>query len=145
MSKRSGPSSMTAHRNCSSAGDYMDTKVVHYERNVARRTRLLSNPVPFEGENGLFSESWCPICLSTDIPKGGVVGVPFLDGRVVAFRGEDGIARVMSAYCPHMGADLSMGKVVGNNIQCKFHKWEMNGEGWCVKTGVGDPAPRKAC
>ncbi len=123
----------------------METHVTQEERTSTQRKRLFAAPVPFEGENGLFSQSWFPICLSTDIPKGAVVGVPFLDGRVIAFRGEDGVARVMSAYCPHMGADLSIGKVVGNNIQCKFHKWEMNGEGWCVKTGVGDPVPRKAC
>lgn len=112
---------------------------------ASARKRVLASPVPAEGENGVFSQTWFPICQSAELPKGAVLGRPFLDGKVVAFRGEDGIARVMSAYCPHMGADLSIGAVVGNNIQCAFHKWEMNGDGWCEKTGVGDPAPRNAC
>jgi hypothetical protein len=51
----------------------------------------------------------------------------------------------MSAYCPHVGADLAVGTVVGNQIQCAFHRWEFNQNGVCVRTGVGDPPPRSAC
>jgi nitrite reductase/ring-hydroxylating ferredoxin subunit len=112
---------------------------------AAPRKRFLAKSVPYEGENGLFSQSWFPICLSTDVPKGQVVGRPFLDGKVIIFRGEDGVARVMSAYCPHLGSDLSIGKVVGNNIQCAFHMFEMNSDGYCVKTGIGDDPPKNAC
>jgi nitrite reductase/ring-hydroxylating ferredoxin subunit len=106
---------------------------------AAPRKRFLAKSVPYEGENGLFSQSWFPICLSTDVPKGQV------DGKVIIFRGEDGVARVMSAYCPHLGSDLSIGKVVGNNIQCAFHMFEMNSDGYCVKTGIGDDPPKNAC
>src|SRR3546814_19115623 len=54
-------------------------------------------------------QCWYPIALSRDLPKGKVIGSDLADGRVVIFRGEDGVARVMSAYCKHMGADLSVG------------------------------------
>lgn len=112
---------------------------------VDRPRRRFLNPVPLEGENGLFSQTWYPICLSSDLPVGGVLGVDFLDGRVVAFRGDNGEARVMSAYCPHVGADLSHGDVCGNAIRCPFHHWEFDQDGWCNKTGVGDPPPMDAC
>lgn len=102
-------------------------------------------PIPAEGEDGLFRQAWYPICLSSELPKGKVLGCDFLDGKVVAFRGEDGVARVMSAYCPHVGADLSVGRMVGNNVQCAFHHFEFDGDGVCVKTGIGDPPPRQAC
>jgi len=108
------------------------------------RKRLV-NPVPHEGEGGLYSQSWFPLALSETVTKGQVIGCEFLDGRVVVYRGDDGVARVMSAYCPHMGADLSVGKVAGDRLQCAFHKWEYDNEGWCTKTGVGDPAPPGAC
>jgi phenylpropionate dioxygenase-like ring-hydroxylating dioxygenase large terminal subunit len=111
------------------------------EQNPTRRIR---NPIPAEGENGLFSESWFPICLSEQLKAGELRGESFLDGKVVAYRGEDGAARVMSAYCPHVGADLSIGRVIGNNVQCPFHHWEYNQQGACVKTALGDAPPRLA-
>lgn len=104
----------------------------------------MQRTLPGEGADGLFSESWFPLCLSTDVKKGQVIGRDFLDGRVAIFRGQDGVASVVSAYCPHLGADLSCGDVVENNVRCAFHHWQFNGEGNCMKTGVGDPAPRAA-
>jgi len=110
---------------------------------LARPARM--KDIPREGEDGLFRQSWYPLCLAAEVPAGKVLGVDFLDGRVVVFRGEDGTVRVMSAFCPHVGADLSVGRVVGNNVQCAFHHWEYDGSGQCVKTGIGDPPPRNAC
>lgn len=51
------------------------------------------------------------------------------------FRGEDGIAHVMDAYCPHLGANLAVGgRVVGNCLECPFHGWQFRGDdGKCVK------------
>ena len=107
--------------------------------------RLRGAPVPAEGADGLFTESWFPLCLSSEVAQGQVVGRTFLDGRVVIYRGEDGCANVMSAYCPHLGADLAVGAVVGNTIRCAFHHWEFDDQGACLRTGIGDPAPPNAC
>jgi phenylpropionate dioxygenase-like ring-hydroxylating dioxygenase large terminal subunit len=100
--------------------------------------------LPYEGENGLFSESWFPVCLASDVRAGQVIGRSFLDGRVVIYRGDDGAAHVLSAYCPHVGADLSCGSVVADRLRCAFHHWEYDARGMCVRTGVGDPAPKAA-
>lgn len=54
---------------------------------------------------------------------GQVVGREFLDGRVVVWRGSDGVARVNSAYCGHMGADLALGDVEGCVLRCELH-WD---------------------
>ncbi|MFL2840755.1 MAG: aromatic ring-hydroxylating dioxygenase subunit alpha [Pseudohongiellaceae bacterium] len=110
-----------------------------------KRIRSKSVPVPNEGEDGIFSESWFPVCLSKELKSGCVIGRPFLDGRVVIFRSNEGIAQVLSAYCPHLGADLAVGKVIGDHIQCGFHRWEFNQDGWCDKTGLGDEPPEEAC
>ena len=51
------------------------------------------------------------------------------------FRGNDGVAYVVDAYCPHLGANMSvLGKVINDNcIQCPFHGWTFRGEdGLCV-------------
>ena len=110
-----------------------------------RARKRYSKPMPPEGENGLFSQDWFAICLSDEVERGQCIGREFLGGHVVVFRGEDGSAHVVSGYCPHLGTDLALGKVVGNALECRFHKWQFDGEGTCLKTGIGDPPPPGAC
>ena len=105
----------------------------------AAKRRPRARPVPAEGEDGLFTQSWYPLCMASEVEVGKVLGLPFLDSRVVVFRGADGEVQVMSAYCPHLGADLAAGCVVENRIRCAFHHWEYDRAGVCVKTGTGDP------
>lgn len=60
----------------------------------------------------------------------------FLPGEQVAvFRGTEGKAYVVDAYCPHLGANLAVGgRVVGQSIECPFHGWQFRGEdGKCVR------------
>lgn len=99
-------------------------------------------PMVMEGDDGLFTQSWYVICMSDEVGKGQVVGRNFLDGRVLVYRGEDGVAQVLSAYCPHVGADVSEGWVTENRVVCPFHAWEFERSGFVCKTGVGDPAPK---
>jgi nitrite reductase/ring-hydroxylating ferredoxin subunit len=108
------------------------------------RPRPLAIRPPAEGEGGLFSLTWHPLCLSGDVARGEVKGFDFLDGRVVVMRGQDGVAQVLSAYCPHLGADLAVGSVVGNTVRCAFHHWQYDCSGRCVKTASGDPPPPTA-
>ena len=79
--------------------------------------------IPPEGEDDIFRQSWYPICLSRDLAIGGVRGEDFLGGRIAVYRTGDGEARVMSAFCPHLGADLGRGEVVEDRLRCPFHKW----------------------
>ena len=106
--------------------------------------RALAAELPREGEGGLFSQSWFPICLATNVAPGQVRGYPFLDGRVVVLRTANGVAQVLSAYCPHLGADLSLGTVIDDTVRCAFHHWRYDRGGRCVATGPGDPPPPNA-
>ncbi len=83
-----------------------------------------------QGEGG-FDVNWYPVCLADDISTGEVKSLDFLDGRVVVFRGNNGVLKVMSAYCRHFGADLGGGKVIGNELQCPFHHWLYGQDGAC--------------
>lgn len=54
---------------------------------------------------------------------------------------EDGKPYVIGSYCPHLGANLSIGgKVVGGNcVQCPLHGWKISGETGCVaETGEAE-------
>jgi phenylpropionate dioxygenase-like ring-hydroxylating dioxygenase large terminal subunit len=102
-------------------------------------------PVPLEGDGGVYSQTWWPVCLSSDLSPGDIKGIEFLSGRIVAFRGEDGAAHVTSAWCPHMGTDLTVGKVIGNEIQCAFHNWRFDGAtGRCMGAKWAKKVPDRA-
>ncbi|PNU02341.1 Rieske 2Fe-2S domain-containing protein [Novosphingobium guangzhouense] len=94
--------------------------------------------VTYEGQDGLFTQTWFPLCRSTDVEPGKTLGRNFLDGRVVVYRTQSGEANVVSAYCPHNGADLSVGRVEGEALVCAFHHWQFDTSGKCLRTGNND-------
>lgn len=112
------------------------------DESIARRRR--GPGVIFEGDDGVFTQSWFPICRSSELPAGKVLGTNFLDGQVVAFRDAEGTATVVSAYCPHNGANLANGDLVEGELRCAFHHWCFDGKGSCTRTGSGDPVPPRA-
>ena len=110
---------------------------------LPRPRRRVTHPVLPEGTGG-FSRTWLPVCQSADVAAGEVVGRDFLDGRVVVVRSASGDVSVMSAYCPHLGADLSLGIVQGDDLRCAFHHFRFDLDGRCTATGSGDPIPKHA-
>ena len=64
------------------------------------------------------------------------LGVPLarrVNGRpLVVFRDALGTARVLDAVCPHRGANLAHGRVVGGRIVCPYHGWRFDGAGRCT-------------
>jgi phenylpropionate dioxygenase-like ring-hydroxylating dioxygenase large terminal subunit len=123
----------------------MSTVIEKLPQTKVPRRPARGEPIPVEGEGGLFTESWFAICPSQELPAGAMVGKEFLDGRVVVFRDTAGIAHVLSAYCCHLGTDLAIGTIVDNHIQCAFHHWQYDSTGRCVKTGWGERGPKNAC
>jgi nitrite reductase/ring-hydroxylating ferredoxin subunit len=91
-----------------------------------------------------FHACWYPVALSSEVVSGQAVGAAFLGGRVVIYRSELGVPHVRSAYCRHLGADLSVGKVVGESLRCAFHHWEYDSQGQCARIPAGDPPPPAA-
>src|SRR5260370_25690403 len=91
-----------------------------------------------------FHQAWYAIARSGEVGNGEVIGGDFLDGRAIVYRGENGEAVVMNAFCRHLGADLSMGKVIGNDIRCGFHHWQYGPHGRCTKIPASEKIPKAA-
>jgi phenylpropionate dioxygenase-like ring-hydroxylating dioxygenase large terminal subunit len=68
---------------------------------------------------------WFPVAYSSDLAT--PVQARILGVELVVFRDEGGRARVASNQCPHRGASLAMGQVVGGAIQCPYHGWQWDG------------------
>ncbi len=60
-----------------------------------------------------------------------------LDLEMVLFRKENGEPVALGNMCPHRFAPLSMGRVVGDNIECPYHGLQFNSEGGCAFSPLG--------
>lgn len=75
------------------------------------------------------AKGWYVICKSSELKKGKTLSKTIFNHQLVLFRGDNGQAAALDAFCPHMGMDLAKGKVVGENIKCLFHEWQFNHQG----------------
>jgi nitrite reductase/ring-hydroxylating ferredoxin subunit len=91
-----------------------------------------------------FHRCWYPVCLAGGLTEGAVIGRDFLGTRVVAYRDPAGRPIVQSAWCPHLGADLSVGQIVEGRLRCPYHHWSFGSDGVCAKIPTGDKIPAAA-
>ena len=75
---------------------------------------------------------WQPVARLEDLADGPRRAV-LLDQPLAIFLTESGEVAVVADRCAHRGAQLSMGKVCGESIQCPYHGWEWAGDGSCVR------------
>ena len=92
-------------------------------------------PIPF---------GWYAVAYTSDLNPGDVEPIFYFDRQLVLFRTESGQAKVLDAYCPHLGAHLGHGgEVKGEHIACPFHAWELNGDGEVKHIPYANNMPRR--
>ncbi len=74
---------------------------------------------------------WYVACAGTEIDKRPLART-ILDTPVVLYRLADGSPAALQDRCPHRFVPLSMGRVVGNNLQCIYHGLQFDQRGNCV-------------
>ena len=85
---------------------------------------------------------WYALEYSEQLAVGEVKALHYLGRELVLFRTESGQARVVDAFCPHLGAHLGHGGiVVGENIACPFHGWQFDGDGECREVPYAENMP----
>jgi nitrite reductase/ring-hydroxylating ferredoxin subunit len=92
-----------------------------------------------------YPNGWFAVAWSSDVREGEVKRAHYFGRELVIFRTRSGVARVLDAYCPHLGAHLAEGgRVVGENVRCPFHGWQYDGDGRCVAIPYCQKIPAKA-
>ncbi len=72
------------------------------------------------------------------------LGRTILGEPVVLFRTADGALHAFEDRCPHRQLPLSMGKIVGDALQCHYHGLRFDGSGICVRVPGQDRVPHQA-
>lgn len=105
--------------------------------NQVRKRRKIGEIPP------IYPNGWFFVICSADLPMRGLKYVQILGEHLAVFRGEDGVAYILDAYCPHLGANIAVGgQVKGSCVQCPFHGWRFKGEdGACVEVPYSKCVP----
>lgn len=91
-----------------------------------------------------YARGWHCLGRASEFRDGQPHGVSAFGTRLVVFAGDDGELRALNAWCPHMGADLSIGRIEGNTVVCRFHGWGYAGDGACTHIPYSKTIPPKA-
>lgn len=82
--------------------------------------------------------TWYAAGWSEDVTRA-LMARTFLNEPVLLYRKEDGTPCAIGDLCPHRFVPLSMGKLVGDNVECQYHGLMFDCNGACVANphGVG--------
>jgi vanillate O-demethylase monooxygenase subunit len=72
------------------------------------------------------------------------LAVRLLDEPIVLYRREDGSPVALEDACPHRKLPLSMGRVVGDAIECGYHGLTFDGGGHCIQAPTQQRIPARA-
>jgi phenylpropionate dioxygenase-like ring-hydroxylating dioxygenase large terminal subunit len=71
---------------------------------------------------------WFAVEFSRELHDGDVKPIHYCDEDLVLFRTRSGQAKVLDAFCPHLGAHIGYGgRVMGETVRCPFHAWQFDG------------------
>ena len=95
---------------------------------------------------------WFHVAYSDELAIGQSKPIHYFGQELVLFRTEEGVAVVLDAYCPHMGAHLGYGinaeagqggRIEGNTIVCPFHSWKLDSNGQVAEIPYAKNIPPK--
>lgn len=90
--------------------------------------------------------TWYVAALATEVDTDRLFTRKLLKTSVLIYRKADGSAVAMQDRCPHRFAPLSLGKKIGDEVQCPYHALRFNADGRCTHSPHGDgTVPARAC
>jgi phenylpropionate dioxygenase-like ring-hydroxylating dioxygenase large terminal subunit len=82
-------------------------------------------------------DHWHPVLLSRDLCRK-PVGIRLHGREIVLFRGPAGEVGALEDICPHRRMRLSLGSIVNDRLQCKYHGWTYD----CAGNGESPGTPK---
>jgi 3-ketosteroid 9alpha-monooxygenase subunit A len=91
-----------------------------------------------------YARGWHVLGPASQFKDGKPHELEIFGTKLVIFAGEDGQLTILDGYCPHMGASLGQGRVVGNDVACAFHGWQWGRDGRCARIPFASRVPPRA-
>lgn len=111
----------------------MEWRIAEPANRPSVEERNLDLPYPF---------GWYVACFSEELAVGEVKPLRYFDRELVLWRGEDGVPRMLDAYCRHLGANMGHGgRVRGNLLECPFHAWRYEADGSVLEVPYAKAIP----
>ncbi|MCP2275731.1 3-ketosteroid 9alpha-monooxygenase subunit A [Nocardia amikacinitolerans] len=88
-----------------------------------------------------YARGWHCLGLADAFRDGKPHAITAFGTKLVVFADSNGTLRVLDGYCRHMGGDLSMGTVKGDDVACPFHDWRWGGDGRCTSIPYAKRVP----
>jgi phenylpropionate dioxygenase-like ring-hydroxylating dioxygenase large terminal subunit len=80
-----------------------------------------------------LADQWYAVAKSVQVKPGKPHAVKALGRNLVLWRDGGGRLNCLEDYCPHRGARLSRGEVMGDHIACRYHGVTLDGSGTIVR------------
>ncbi|MEQ9008835.1 MAG: aromatic ring-hydroxylating dioxygenase subunit alpha [Ekhidna sp.] len=97
----------------------------------------------------ILANDWYIVSQAKDIQPGNIKPLRLLGQEIVIWRGNSPESPVVACqdWCPHRGVALSLGKIVGDHLTCRYHGWQYNQQGKCanIPSLTTQPPPLNAC
>ena len=84
---------------------------------------------------------WYVAAWDHELPPGQALPVEILGEPIVLYRGASGIAHALADRCAHRHAPLSLGRVEGDSLRCRYHGVRFESDGRCVEVPGTDRIP----
>lgn len=91
-----------------------------------------------------YARGWHCLGLASRFRDGGPHAVEAFGAKLVVFASSSGELHVLDGYCRHMGGDLTMGTIKGDQVACPFHDWRWGGDGRCASIPYARRVPPAA-
>jgi phenylpropionate dioxygenase-like ring-hydroxylating dioxygenase large terminal subunit len=95
---------------------------------------------------GINPNHWYPVGWASSVKPGQVIPIVIWQRAIALYRDTSGSLHAVEDACPHRKVSLHKGVVSGEHLVCRYHGWEFNGQGECVKIPYLDdqrhPCPR---
>lgn len=93
-----------------------------------------------------FPDGWYRIASSKELRRGTILYRECLGTQLVVYRSDRSDAlTAMSAFCPHLGANLAGGRVTDGKLECPFHRWQLGSDGSVAAIPYAERLPSKPC